>query len=103
MQSRVDAYTGCHIYSGSGIIMAPDGRLLPCNHFCDNPLGELGKDFENAAEYLQFRKKSEIIDFYKMLASYPHEKCQSCGYWQECGAGCRINWLYQGADQLIKI
>lgn len=93
--------SGCHIYTGAGIIMDPAGKLLPCNHFCDNPLGELGKDFSDGCEYLQFRERPDITRFYKTVSSYPDGRCRNCNYWPECGAGCRTNWLHWGANELL--
>jgi len=93
--------SGCHVYVGRGLIIDPDGKLLPCNHFCDHSLGNLGVDFSSGAEYLQFRNRSDIKEFYKTLASYPHENCQYCKHWEQCGAGCRINWLCRESVELI--
>lgn len=95
--------SGCQIHTGSGIIIDPNGKLLPCNHFCNNALGELGQDFISGEEYLLFRQRPDISQFYKTLSSYPHEKCQSCDQWQQCGGGCRIRWLHQGVNTLIDV
>lgn len=93
--------SGCPIYTGSAIVIDPSGKLLPCNHFCDNALGELGVDFSTANDYLKFRGREDIKEFYNVLSSYPDEKCKHCNYWQECGAGCRLNWLYKDSKELI--
>jgi radical SAM protein with 4Fe4S-binding SPASM domain len=93
--------SGCHLHKGSGIIIDPAGKLLPCNHFCNNPLGELGRDFSSGEDYLSFRKRPDVIDFYKTISSYPHKKCYDCKDWQQCGAGCRLNWLTFDANKLI--
>lgn len=93
--------SGCHIYGGSGLIIDPSGKLLPCNHFCENPLGELGVDFSIGEEYLAFRKRGDVTEFYSLISSYPHERCVQCEHWEDCGAGCRIRWLHQDAENLI--
>ena len=95
--------SGCHIYVGRGIIIDPKGKLLPCNHFCDNPLGELGVDFSDEDGYIRFRNRPDIKEFYETLASYPHKNCQFCHDWQQCGAGCRVSWLCREASELISI
>lgn len=93
--------SACQIFEGTGIIIDPKGRLLPCNHFCDNPLGQIGIDFSTADEYVQFRLRSDIADFYKTMGSCPAQECVDCKYWQYCGGGCRIHWLRYGADEMI--
>lgn len=86
---------GCHIYRGAGIIIDPSGNVLPCNHFCHNPIATIGKDFSTAADYVAFRSRPDIINFYKIIASHPNEKCIDCHYWSFCGGGCRMHWLHQ--------
>jgi radical SAM protein with 4Fe4S-binding SPASM domain len=93
--------SGCQIFDGKGIIVDPKGRILPCNHFCDNPLGEIGVDFSSAEEYYEFRKRPDIERFYRKIASCPDYNCVNCKYWQYCGAGCRVHWLAKGSEQLI--
>lgn len=93
--------SGCQIFNGDGVILDPGGRLLPCNHFCDNALGQLGIDFTTAEEYYQFRKRSDVAGFYKTVSSCPHRQCIDCQYWQYCGSGCKIHWLHRGTNELI--
>ncbi|MDD5016369.1 MAG: radical SAM protein [Atribacterota bacterium] len=95
--------SGCHVHRGNGIIINPSGKILPCNHFCENSIGEIGKDFSTKDEYLRFRSRPDILEFYNTLSSYPHEKCKACKYWPECGAGCRINWLCFKPEQLVSL
>ena len=93
--------SGCQIFDGRGIIVDPYGRILPCNHFCNNPIGQLGLDFSTAEGYYEFRQRPDVNKFYRIIASCPHQNCVDCKYWQYCGAGCRVRWLYQGADELL--
>lgn len=93
--------SGCQIFNGKGIIIDSRKRILPCNHFCDNPLGELGIDFTTAAEYLSFRKRPDVKNFYETIKSCPHKKCVDCHQWKFCGGGCRIHWLHRTTDELI--
>ncbi len=103
MVEKDQIIAGCQIFGGSGVIIDQRGRLLPCNHFCDNPLGELGIDFTTAEEYLSFREGRETREFYETIASYPHQKCAGCEQWKYCGAGCRIHWLHREANELLCI
>lgn len=93
--------SGCQIFNGDGIIIDPRGRLLPCNHFCDNPLGQLGIDFTTAQEYYQFRAEPDVVSFYRTVGSCPSERCLDCSYWQYCGGGCRVYWLCRSADEIL--
>jgi len=95
------AISGCQIFNGKGIIIDPEGRLLPCNHFCNNPLGILGVDFSDAKGYYQFRNRPDVIKFYETVSSCPSERCVDCTYWQYCGAGCRVHWLFRESRELI--
>lgn len=101
MKEKNQLTSSCQLLKGSGIIMDTDGRLLPCNQFCDNPLGEFGIDFKNAEEFLAFRERDEVRNFYKDVSSCPHEKCVNCPQWKFCGAGCRMHWLYWDASMLL--
>lgn len=93
--------SACQIFDGSGIIIDPKGKLLPCNHFCDYPLGIIGSDFLSGEEYFEFRKRPDVVDFYKTMSNYPHENCKGCKDWKHCGAGCRLYWLHMRADKLL--
>ncbi|MEK6952718.1 MAG: radical SAM protein [Nanoarchaeota archaeon] len=93
--------TGCQMVTGRGIILDPQGNLIPCNHVCDQSLGKIGNDFFNVSDYLKFRQKTEVSEFYKLVSTCPHKNCVSCSYWSMCGAGCKLYWLHYGADDLI--
>lgn len=93
--------SGCHIYSGKGLIFDPHGKILACNHLCDNPLGEVGVDFSDAQGYAAYRQRSDIVSFYQHMNRYPDPHCSTCKHWTRCGAGCKIRWLASGATELI--
>lgn len=95
--------SGCQIFGGSGIIIDPHGKLLPCNHFCDHSLGEMGKDFWDAKSFYAFRRRDDVVNFYKTMSSCPSEACTECSRWEYCGAGCRMHWMYRDANELIPI
>lgn len=85
--------SGCQIFNGVGVIFDPEGKVLPCGHFCNHSIGQLGVDFSTAAEYYEFRKREEITDFYNAFNFCPSQQCVDCRYWEQCGAGCRVRWV----------
>lgn len=93
--------TGCQMVSGRGLIIDPKGNMLPCNHLCDLSLGCIGKDFSNAREFCDFRKRENIVRFYRSVSSYPDKQCAGCPYWIMCGSGCKLYWLHYKADSLL--
>lgn len=93
--------TGCQMVGGRGLIIDPKGNMLPCNHLCDLSLGRIGKDFVNAKEFSNFRKRNDIVKFYQSVSSYPDRRCASCSYWTMCGSGCKLYWLHYKADSLL--
>ncbi len=86
---------GCQILAGNGLIFNTNGDLLACNQICQDPLAQFDKDFNSAESLKSLLKSDNIVNFYKMIASYPHEKCSGCKDWKYCGGGCRVNWLYK--------
>lgn len=92
--------TGCQMVGCRGLIIDPNAKILPCNHICDQYLGEIGKDFSDADTFWRFRK-NELKDFYESITAYPSKKCQECEYWQMCGAGCKLYWLYYGQEAML--
>jgi len=87
--------------TGRGIIIDPKGKVLPCNHLCDQFIGQIGTDFSTAKEFWDFRKTGEMVNFYKSVSSHPNSKCVNCPYWVMCGAGCKLYWLHYGAESLM--
>lgn len=94
--------TGCQMARGRGIIIDPGGNLISCNHLCNVSLGRIGDDFQNKNEYVDFRKRKEVKEFYKTANSCPHELCVNCQYWPVCGAGCKLYWLHYDPKIFIK-
>lgn len=96
-----NAMAGCQMVSGRGIIIDPEGELVPCNHLCNLSLGKLGEDFSDADGYIALRRKKDVIKFYDSVSSMPHDNCSRCEYWEVCGAGCKLYWLHYGPGDLI--
>jgi radical SAM protein with 4Fe4S-binding SPASM domain len=93
--------SGCHIYRGTALIFGPHGELLPCNHLPENEMGAFGTDFWDAKSYLEFRQRTDITEFYQGINKYPDVMCTECPHWQQCGAGCKIQWLTTDAKSLM--
>lgn len=92
-QKRLEA--GCQMLSASGVVFDTNGDFLACNQLCENPLAQFGKDFCDYKTFNEVLMSEKVENFYKLVQSYPNEKCMKCAEWSECGGGCRINWLYQ--------
>ena len=91
--------TICQLQKGNGLIFTPNGNLIPCNHLFEYPFGELGKDFNTAAEFEEFRDSEKVKRFYLRTRNLPDTRCQSCNLKTRCGGGCFIQYLHhQPAD-----
>lgn len=101
LEEEGHAFGGCTVMRESGIAFDPEGRVLPCNHFVDYYLAQFGKDFNTAEEFDRLFTVEETQQFYQMIKQAPCQKCAECDRWSKCGGGCRIFWLYQGAEKLI--
>ena len=101
LRERGELLSGCQLISGSGLIIDSNGNLLPCNHFCENKLGSIDIDFSTGEEYLKFRNRQDVFEFYRAIGSCPNQKCQGCEEWSACGGGCRLHWFCGGADSLM--
>lgn len=93
--------SGCHISHGSALIFDETGQILPCNHMTGLPIGKWGQDFKNSNEFLQYWNSHDLIDFRSSCSCYPAKSCVECGYWDKCGGGCMIKWLYWKPDDYI--
>lgn len=93
--------SGCQLIGGSGIIIDPHGKFLPCNHFCDRPIGEMTEGF-TGDDYRDFRARADVLRFYRAMAHCPHRQCQQCEQWEACGGGCRVHWFASRAEDLLK-
>jgi len=94
------AFGGCVLLKQNGIVFDTEGQVLPCNHFVTQPLGKFGMDFNTPNEFLKWRKNG-MRQLFQIAGCAPDERCVTCDKWSRCGAGCRIFWLYRGANELL--
>jgi len=95
------AFGGCTVMRETGIAFDPEGRILPCNHFVDYYFGQYGKEFNDIEGFSKIFENKDIQEFYDLIKLAPCQQCAECDRWSKCGGGCRIFWLYQGAEKLL--
>lgn len=93
--------TACQMMKKGSLIIDPNGKILPCNHLCDQFLGSMGKDFSNAKEFREFIIRDDIEKFHQYMNTCPDKQCIKCSYWEICGSGCKLYWLHYGADSML--
>jgi len=93
--------TGCQMMKEGGLIIDPNGKILPCNHLCDQSLGSMDNDFSNAEEFRDFMGKGTIAKFHEYINTCPNKQCVDCSYWPICGSGCKLYWLHYGAESML--
>lgn len=98
---RKQVHSGCQFQGRSGIIFGPQGELLACNSMSKFPMGEFGKDYNNADSLLTLLNSDEIKQSYNHINSYPSEKCIDCPYTNSCGGGCPLMWTVYDARTTI--
>ncbi|MFA5359566.1 MAG: radical SAM protein [Patescibacteria group bacterium] len=96
------AMSCCQIQTKSGVIFDQEGRVLPCNAFCDYPIGKFGVDFNDAKSFQKFWDSEEMKRLEKTLIRYPSKLCSKCDWWEICGGGCPIKWMYWDPKKFIK-
>ena len=92
--------TGCQMVTGRGVIIDPDGDIIPCNHLCHLSLGQVG-GIKDCGSFDEFRASVPVSNFYQWSAKCPSARCVDCEYWPKCGGGCRLYWLHYGAGDLL--
>lgn len=100
LRERGELVSGCQLIGGTGIIIDPNGKILPCNHFCDRPIGQIKPGFD-AKAYQAFREEAGIRRFYRAMGGCPDKKCQDCRHWSACCGGCRVHWFANSANTLL--
>lgn len=94
--------TNCSMKNGSEIVISQDGSIFPCNNFYFPALGKLKEDFKTAREFEIFKRKKEIVSFYKKINSFaPRKECFECDYYFRCRGGCPLLWQHYGEKMFI--
>jgi len=92
---------GCHIFSGSGLIIDSDWRIFPCSHWVHLPYGKIEPNI-SYLEFKQFLKK--INNLRKKIALLPSSDCNNCEYNTFCLGGCPVFWqLFNFDEEKMKL
>lgn len=84
--------------------LLPDGTLLPCGGYTGTDLlkkmpNVLGGSLSKAWSDLELRS---VCDLRKKDVQAQNKGCARCGFWGECGAGCRVIAFIETGDLLAK-
>jgi radical SAM protein with 4Fe4S-binding SPASM domain len=94
----------CHIYYGTGAVFEPNGNVLPCTHFVNNPLfngkGDDGK-FSYIGKFANEWENGIHKDFVKEAWHYPINACNGCKHWGKCFGGCPFIWMKYKPDNYL--
>lgn len=93
LQKKHKLLTGCHIRTGSGINIDPEGKVIPCNHFIDLPYVE--KSLESISDIEIIRNTQEYKLVREKASTYVYPNCKQCTLWKICGGGCFTRWFYE--------
>lgn len=94
--------TCCHVQKGSGLVIDPNFRILPCNHFIDMPYDKKSIGLAEKEEILEFWNSEPVEQLRRKTRYYPSSKCMNCKLWDICGGGCFTRWLFESPDMYIK-
>lgn len=81
--------SGCHIVSGSGLVIDVDGYIIPCTHWSNFKITKLDSKI-SFSDFKKIWKKLKL--FRDKIATYPVKKCISCKDKYICCGGCPILW-----------
>lgn len=99
------AVTGCHVITGHGIVIDPEGHLLPCTHWIDcyeNSLTDIDDEIESDEKFKIYWKTGSPYKVSESLGIYRSENCIGCKYWGKlCLCGCPLLWLNYNPDEII--
>lgn len=94
MSERNQLATSCQFLRRDGLVFDTGGNIVPCNLMYQIKLGELGREFKDAASLRMYLESSTVSNFYEKTAfTYPDVYCEECRDWERCGGGCVSNWL----------
>ncbi len=82
------------------VFLLPDGRLLPCPGFTGTAVAETMPSLSDRplAELLSDSALSRFCGDPKAVRLARNPQCQGCGYFEECGMGCRAYALTENGS-----
>lgn len=92
----------CNVYKRTGIIFDGEGRIMVCNGLFDYPIGQIDRDFEDAASLINFLNTPRVISYYEQLTRMPSPLCEDCKWYSVCGGGCPLNWAVNRPEDIIR-
>lgn len=101
MESRQQLSYGCHFKSRSGVVFDRWGKLIPCNHLYDYPMGQYGVDFTDRTGFERLWEQPDLVAFYNKMLAYPAKACISCTAFNKCGGGCPLDWFVREPETVI--
>jgi radical SAM protein with 4Fe4S-binding SPASM domain len=97
--------TGCHVFTGGGVVVDPQGGVLPCTHWVDHPYANLLSDrahFVSLEAFNRFWSTGPPARLASRLFGQPPTRCASCRrYGPLCVGGCPLIWLQHDPDVVI--
>lgn len=88
---------GCHIGTGGGLSVNPEGRIIPCNSMFHLPLIDLFSGTRlsyQAEEFLElWFKGKEMWEIRQHANVYRSQICAKCNLWDMCNSGCPLTWV----------
>lgn len=102
LKKKGQIISGCHVLSNDGLILDPQGYVIPCNNLHAYPLGRYGEDFTNADSFANFWQSPEVRKFYNQIITYPVAECAECVDFKDCGGGCPLQWFVFDPTETLK-
>jgi radical SAM protein with 4Fe4S-binding SPASM domain len=101
LEGKNQIHFGCHMRIRGGLLFDRWGKLIPCNHLYDYPMGQFGKDFSDVPSLEKHWMQPELTSFYDSMLAYPAEACIGCDDFGKCGGGCPLQWFVLDPDLVI--
>ncbi|NIM11373.1 MAG: radical SAM protein [Candidatus Aminicenantes bacterium] len=99
------ALSGCHVFTGEGLVVDPSGNIIPCTHWVDMAEANITKDWEmidNKQKFSVFWQQGKPYQLSRKICEIRDEKCLDCQFWGKlCLGGCPLSWLYYEPSNYI--
>ena len=92
---------GCHIFSGSGLVINTNNEITPCTHWIDYPIAKINSNIS----FEEFTELWSKLEKYRLqISKMPLSECSICSKKDSCHGGCPIFWrVYNPKNQLNPI